>query len=304
MSQFVETPCRGGFTASGALGQYLRVKDNGSSKLALAGASDIGLGTLEFATFADGDAATVRLHSAQGTRKMVASEAIDAYATVYAAAGGKIASTGTIVVGYALAAASGNNSVIEVMYIANTDIANTITGTNAATFEVDADASTPKLAIKGQSGGSGDYTTTLQPESTLSGDNAITVPEADGDVLAAIALAQSLTNKTLGAGTKLTVGTATATGSNQGDAAALGTAVVQVVSAGDDTKGVILPTAAAGDLRIVLNSGSAGLKIYPNTDDKINNGSADAAITILENTLAILVATAADNWGAIFTANS
>jgi hypothetical protein len=37
----------------------------------------------------------------------------------------------------------------------------------------------------------------LKPEATLSGDNAIIVPEADGDVLCAIALAQTLTNKTL-----------------------------------------------------------------------------------------------------------
>lgn len=303
MSQMNEAPTKT-FVASAAIGQYLRVKDNGSSKLTLAGASDKAIGVMEFPTYAADENATVRLRTAQGTVKMKASEAINAYALVYAAASGKIASTGSVIVGQAMEAASGNNSIIEVLPVHNDDISATITGTNAATFEVDADASTPKLAIIGQSGGTGDYTTTLQPESTLSGDNTITVPEADGDVLAAIALAQSLTNKTLGAGTKFTVGTATATGSAQGDAAALGTAVVQVVSAGDDTKGVVLPTAVAGDIRVVLNSGTAGLKVYPNTDDKINNGSADAAVAILEDTMAVFIATAADNWAAIYTANS
>lgn len=96
----------------------------------------------------------------------------------------------------------------------------------------------------------------------------------------------------------------TAAGSAQGDAAAL-TGTVNVVSGGDDTTGVVLPTAAAtGQPVYVLNSGSAGLKIYPASGDAINNGSANVAITILEDTLAILVPTAADNWAATFTANS
>lgn len=94
-------------------------------------------------------------------------------------------------------------------------------------------------------------------------------------------------------------------GSNASDATALGsTAAVHVVTAGDDDKGVVLPAAVAGDVKIILNSGSAGLKIWPATDDKINNGSANAAIVILENTCAILVATAGDNWAAVYTANS
>lgn len=103
--------------------------------------------------------------------------------------------------------------------------------------------------------------------------------------------------------TALSAGTVAATGSAQGDAAVI-TNTVTAVTAGDDTKGVVLPTAVPGDLRVILNSGSAGLKIYPATSDKINNGSANAAITILENTTAILVATAVDNWAATYTVNS
>jgi len=115
----------------------------------------------------------------------------------------------------------------------------------------------------------------------------------------------SITSPSILNALSLEAGTAAAAGSVQGDATALGSAaIVHVVTGGNDTTGVILPSAAAGDVKVVLNSGSAGLKIYPATSDKINNGSANAAITILENTMAILVATAADNWGAIFTANS
>lgn len=101
------------------------------------------------------------------------------------------------------------------------------------------------------------------------------------------------------------VGTVAAAGSAQGDATALGDELVQVVTGGDDTKGVVLPSAAANAKKVVvLNSGSAGLKVYPNTDDKINNGSADAAVAILENTTATFWAVAADNWAAQYTANS
>lgn len=123
---------------------------------------------------------------------------------------------------------------------------------------------------------------------------AIDAATADGDIIEVMPLSSPAS-----------VDTVASAGSAQGDAAAL-TGLVNVVSGGDDTKGVILPAAtAAGPGPIyVLNSGSAGLKIYPATSDKINNGSANAAITILENTLAVFVATAADNWAAMYTVNS
>ncbi len=157
---------------------------------------------------------------------MVAAGVIAAHAKVYAAASGKVNDEGTILEGIALEAASGDNSVIEVLPL---------------------------------------------PGGSLNLEDIKTVA---------------------------------ATGSDQGGAAAL-TGIVNVVTAGDDTKGVVLPSAAAGTgIVFVLNSGSAGLKIYPASSDKINNGSADAAVTILENTFALFVATAADNWGATYTVNS
>jgi hypothetical protein len=119
MSQYVETNLKG-LPAGGALGQYLRV--TGATSLSLAGASTVELGTLESATFAAGDLGQVRLRTANGTAKMVAAGAITAGAPVYAAASGKIASSGTVFVGTALEAAGADNDVIEVLRGPNTDL--------------------------------------------------------------------------------------------------------------------------------------------------------------------------------------
>lgn len=113
MSQFVEGPLKG-FACSGALGQFLRVIF-GTSTVSLAGVADSEDGTMENPTFAATETATVRLRTAGGTCKMVASAAITAGADVFAAASGKIAPTGSIFIGKALQAASGDGSVIEVL---------------------------------------------------------------------------------------------------------------------------------------------------------------------------------------------
>jgi hypothetical protein len=119
MSQYVETNLKG-LPAGGALGQYLRV--TGATSLSLAGASTVELGTLENATFASGDLGQVRLRTANGTAKMVAAGAITAGAPVFAAASGKVASSGTVFVGTALEAAGADNDVIEVLRGPNTDL--------------------------------------------------------------------------------------------------------------------------------------------------------------------------------------
>lgn len=114
MAGYVETPCRT-FTAGAAIAQYLRVKLT-SEKLAVAGADDREIGTLERATFADLDKAPVRLRYANGTRKMVAAGAFDKHANVYGAAGGKIDDAANEnFIGIALEAASGDGAVVEVL---------------------------------------------------------------------------------------------------------------------------------------------------------------------------------------------
>lgn len=111
MSQYKEGPC-GTDTAAGAIAQFLRVKTTGA--LAVAGAADVELGTMELPALAAGDA-TVRYRTAAGTCKMVASEAITAGASVYAGASGKVAASGGLLIGTALDAATADNDVIEVL---------------------------------------------------------------------------------------------------------------------------------------------------------------------------------------------
>lgn len=113
MSHYVETATKG-FTAGAAIAQHLRVKLT-AGKLAVAGAIDYEIGTIVEAAFADLDQRAVRLVTAQGTVKMVASEAITAGAKVFAAASGKIASTGSVLIGYALETVTANNDVLEVL---------------------------------------------------------------------------------------------------------------------------------------------------------------------------------------------
>ena len=301
MSQYVSTPTKA-FAAGAAIAQHLRVKLS-SGVLAAAGDSDIEIGTMFEAALAANEVVPVLLRTAQGTRKMVASGAITGGNPAYAAAGGKVAATGTVYCGTALETTATDGDVLEVLPGPNSDLSAATTGTNAVAFAVDADAATPKIALSGQAAGTGNYTTTLKPETALSGNNAIIVPEADGDTLAAVALAQTLLAKTLGAGTSLVVAAITAAGTNQATAAAL-TGVVNTAT-GDGTVGVKLPAAAAGLIVLVYNlHANLGLLVFPNTDDDINDGTADAAVTIEGKTLAIFVAVDATTWAAIYTANT
>lgn len=115
MSQYVRAAERT-FEASAALSQYRRVRLNGSGKLVYAGAADAdALGELSRNTFADGELVAVVLKNAEGTRLVVASEAIGVGAAVFAAANGKVAASGTVLVGESLEAATADGDVIEIL---------------------------------------------------------------------------------------------------------------------------------------------------------------------------------------------
>ena len=118
MASYVETPTRSD-TAAGSIAQHLRVKTPGS--VAAAGASDVSIGTMELPCLAAGPC-TVRLRTAQGTRKMVAVDAITKGNTVYAAASGKISATGTVREGIAMETSTADNDVIEVMDAVHVDL--------------------------------------------------------------------------------------------------------------------------------------------------------------------------------------
>ena len=112
MSQQSDSPTKS-MTSGETLATLRRVKISGSTVI-YADATDYGIGVNQAVVGTSGDEATIRLDCA-GSLKMTALNAISAGATVYAAADGKIAASGTIILGTALEASTANNDVIEVL---------------------------------------------------------------------------------------------------------------------------------------------------------------------------------------------
>jgi hypothetical protein len=121
MSQYVDGNTKA-FEAGEAIAVNLRVAVQSTGKVLLAGAASVAAGVAITPSFADGDDVTVRLRTASGTQKMVANGAITRGAAVFGAAGGKVASSGSVFVGTALQAATADNDVIEVLPGPNTDV--------------------------------------------------------------------------------------------------------------------------------------------------------------------------------------
>lgn len=87
----------------------------------------------------------------------------------------------------------------------------------------------------------------------------------------------------------------TAAGSTQGDATAL-TETINVVTTATLDQGVKLKSAVAGLRTEIYNSTSVRIKVYPNTSDTIDGGSANAAYTVAKNTSVTLICKDATNW--------
>lgn len=98
------------FPSNSALGEALRVKLSGGY-LVVAADNEDELGTLEQRVLSTDLSGTVLPLDEAGVRHFVASEAISENQVFYAAAGGKVATSGTLIRGVALEAASGNGSV-------------------------------------------------------------------------------------------------------------------------------------------------------------------------------------------------
>lgn len=200
MSQYIEGQ-RKSFKSASTAGANLRwaITDASTNPatVSLAGASAMAHCVNEDPVLVSGDEFSGRLTNAQGTRKMVASEAITGGNPVYAAASGKIASTGTIIEGIALESAGANNDIIEVIPIHNSDIGTAISGTTAATFEADSDLGKPRTALGSQTGGTGDFKAVIKPPTTLTADRVFTLVGNAATNLVGDDTAQTLTNKTL-----------------------------------------------------------------------------------------------------------
>jgi len=199
MSQHIEGP-RKTFKAGAALEAFRRVKITDATTtpktIGYADAGDQCIGVTE-QYHASGADCAIYLANAQGTRKMMASEAITGGNAIYAAANGKVAATGTVVEGKALETVTANGDILEVLPVGNSDISTAITGTTAATFQVDSDLGKPRAGLKSQTGGTGDYVAYYQAPATLTGNRTYTGPADADDTLVGAAAAQTLTNKTL-----------------------------------------------------------------------------------------------------------
>lgn len=116
MSQFTDTPAKM-FTAGEAIPKHARVKIT-SGTLAKAGIGDTTeIGTIMQEAFADGDVVAVRLATATGTVKCIASAALTAGALCWTAADGEVSVSASTarVFGVCLEAAAADQDIIEVM---------------------------------------------------------------------------------------------------------------------------------------------------------------------------------------------
>lgn len=99
-------------------------------------------------------------------------------------------------------------------------------------------------------------------------------------------------------GVQVAVSTLVAAGTSQATAtqASFG---LNVVSAGDGTKAIRLPTAVAGSIVFIKNTAAGALPVYPATGGTINALSANAAYSMATLTSTMLIAASATQWYSI-----
>jgi hypothetical protein len=89
--------------------------------------------------------------------------------------------------------------------------------------------------------------------------------------------------------------TVSAAGSDQSGATELAD-VYNIVTTVGSGAGVKLPTAQASLTYTVVNTTATNLLVYPNVSDKINGGTANAAVTVSAGSSATFIAKDATDW--------
>jgi hypothetical protein len=121
---------------------------------------------------------------------------------------------------------------------------------------------------------------------------------------ATITTSNSTTDNVAGITTWTNVATVAATGTVITNAAAI-TAAVTLVTGADTAKGVILPVTATGrHVMLYSNVAASGLKVYPQVNSNINDGTTNAEIVMEGKSFAHFVGINATTWAAIYTANA
>ena len=160
---------------------------------------------------------------------------------------------------------------------------------SSITFQDDADA-TKQLTLDFATIGSGTERTWTFPNSS--------------DTLVGKATTDTFTNKTLTAPVlnaptfDVSVGVTAATGSSQGDGA-ITTTFVEIATCANGGDAVTLPAAAAGKIVIIANNGANSADVFPASGDKIDGGSANAALALAAGANRIHICQDGTDWDTI-----
>jgi len=151
-----------------------------------------------------------------------------------------------------------------------------LTGTTSAAFEVATGTAVPSLAIGSQAAGTGDYTLTLKPATTLTADADVIIPDG-ADTFCMIGATQTLASKTLTSphfnGGAMTLDAAVTVTGTWTDLGAVTTADIN----GGTIDGVTIGGAAAGagSFTTLSSSGTAALN-----DATVGGGYGSTGVTI------------------------
>ena len=125
MAQYVDTGTKT-FQASAAIPKYARVTLANTGLIAKSGLAEKDIGTALTEAFAAGDRIAVKLRTAAGSHKMIASEALAIAADVYTESDGEVQDTAqatAYLLGTAVTAAAADQDIVEVIYNTHGDTA-------------------------------------------------------------------------------------------------------------------------------------------------------------------------------------
>lgn len=243
--------------------------------IAVAGASDIPIGTVADEATAAEESVTLDLLGKGNTKRMIASEQISAGDVLYVAAGGKVATTGTYIVGNAITDAAADGDIVEV--------ADAVTGSVSAGMAATLfDAHTILYA-----------TTDNTPAALTIAASRIVGRKASGNISA---LTGAETRTVIMGVDNITATPVAAAGSTVADAGQLAASAVVLISSDGATKGVKLPTGVAGMVIDVINTSSTAAELYAAAGGTVNGGSADASVVVPASKGVRCFCTAADTW--------
>jgi hypothetical protein len=243
----------------------------------ITGASDLALGTIADEAAAAEEVVTLKLLGKGETTRMVSDGTVVAGAAVYQTAAGKVANTGTIIVGIALTDGGTDGDVVEVADV-NASANAATPGIPAATL----DANTILFATS-------DNTPAALPVAA----SRIVGRKASGNI-------DDMTGaeaRTVMSGVdNITATPVAAAGSTVADAGQLAASAVVLITSDGATKGVKLPTGVAGMVIDVINGSATACELYAASGGTVNGLSADASVVVPASKGLRCFCTAADTW--------